>query len=173
MEILRCENLTKIYQNENVEQKALDSVSLSVNKGEFVSIVGASGSGKSTLLHIIGTVDKPTSGKVFIEGKDISMFNKTESAIFRRRNIGIIYQFYNLISTLNVEQNIKLPLKLDKKNINEIYFNELVQTLGLKEKLKKFPNELSGGEQQRTAIARAMLYRPAIVLADEPTRKLR
>lgn len=173
MEILRCENLTKIYQNENVEQKALDSISLSVNKGEFVSIVGASGSGKSTLLHIIGTVDKPTSGKVFIEGKDISMFNKTESAIFRRRNIGIIYQFYNLISTLNVEQNIKLPLKLDKKNINEIYFNELVQTLGLKEKLKKFPNELSGGEQQRTAIARAMLYRPAIVLADEPTRKLR
>ena len=173
MEILRCENLTKIYQNENVEQKALDSVSLSVNKGEFVSIVGASGSGKSTLLHIIGTVDKPTSGKVFIEGKDISMFNKTESAIFRRRNIGIIYQFYNLISTLNVEQNIKLPLKLDKKNINEIYFNELIQTLGLKEKLKKFPNELSGGEQQRTAIARAMLYRPAIVLADEPTRKLR
>ena len=173
MEILRCENLTKIYQNENVEQKALDSISLSVNKGEFVSIVGASGSGKSTLLHIIGTVDKPTSGKVFIEGKDISMFNKTESAIFRRRNIGIIYQFYNLISTLNVEQNIKLPLKLDKKNINEIYCNELVQTLGLKEKLKKFPNELSGGEQQRTAIARAMLYRPAIVLADEPTRKLR
>lgn len=173
MEILRCENLTKIYQNENVEQKALDSISLSVNKGEFVSIVGASGSGKSTLLHIIGTVDRPTSGKVFIEGKDISMFNKTESAIFRRRNIGIIYQFYNLISTLNVEQNIKLPLKLDKKNINEIYFNELVQTLGLKEKLKKFPNELSGGEQQRTAIARAMLYRPAIVLADEPTRKLR
>ena len=173
MEILRCENLSKIYRNENVEQKALDSISLSVNKGEFVSIVGASGSGKSTLLHIIGTVDKATHGKVFIEGKDISMFNKTESAIFRRRNIGIIYQFYNLISTLNVEQNIKLPLKLDKKNINEIYFSELVETLGLKEKLKKFPNELSGGEQQRTAIARAMLYRPAIVLADEPTRKLR
>lgn len=171
MEILKCENVTKIYENDTIKQKAIDNISLSINKGEFVAIVGASGSGKSTLLHLIGTVDRPTSGKIFIEGKDISMLNKTEAAIFRRRNVGIIYQFYNLISTLTVEQNIKLPLKLDKRTVNEEYFKELIKILGMQNKIKSYPNQLSGGEQQRTAIARAMLYRPAIILADEPTRK--
>lgn len=172
MEILKCENVTKIYDNGETQQKALDNINLSVNKGEFVAIVGASGSGKSTLLHLIGTVDKATSGKIYIDGKDISSLNKEKSAIFRRRKVGLIYQFYNLIPTLTVEQNILLPLKLDKKNFNESYFYEIVSILGLQEKLNSYPNQLSGGQQQRTAIARALMYRPAIILADEPTGSL-
>lgn len=172
MEILKCENVTKIYDNGETQQKALDNINLSVNKGEFVAIVGASGSGKSTLLHLIGTVDKVTSGKIYIDGKDISSLNKEKSAIFRRRKMGLIYQFYNLIPTLTVEQNILLPLKLDKKNFNESYFYEITSILGLREKLNSYPNQLSGGQQQRTAIARALMYRPAIILADEPTGNL-
>lgn len=172
MEILKCENVTKIYDNGETEQKALDNINLSVNKGEFVAIVGASGSGKSTLLHLIGTVDKATSGKIYIDGKDISNLNKEKSAIFRRRKVGLIYQFYNLIPTLTVKQNILLPLKLDKKNFNESYFYEITSILGLQEKLNSYPNQLSGGQQQRTAIARALMYRPAIILADEPTGNL-
>ena len=172
MEILKCENVTKIYGDGETQQKALDNINLSVNKGEFVAIVGASGSGKSTLLHLIGTVDKATSGKIYIDGKDISNLNKEKSAIFRRRKVGLIYQFYNLIPTLTVEQNILLPLKLDKKNFNESYFYEIISILGLQEKLSSYPNQLSGGQQQRTAIARALMYRPAIILADEPTGNL-
>ncbi len=172
MEILKCENVTKIYDNGEARQKALDNINLSVNKGEFVAIVGASGSGKSTLLHLIGTVDKATSGKIYIDGKDISSLNKEKSAIFRRRKVGLIYQFYNLIPTLTVEQNILLPLKLDKKNFNESYFYEIISILGLQNKLHSYPNQLSGGQQQRTAIARALMYRPAIILADEPTGNL-
>lgn len=172
MEILKCENVTKIYDNGETQQKALDSINLSVDKGEFVAIVGVSGSGKSTLLHLIGTVDKATSGKIYIDGKDISNLNKEKSAIFRRRKVGLIYQFYNLIPTLTVEQNILLPLKLDKKAFNESYFYEITSILGLQEKLNSYPNQLSGGQQQRTAIARALMYRPAIILADEPTGNL-
>lgn len=172
MEILRCENVTKIYDNGETQLKALDNVSLSVEKGEFVAIVGASGSGKSTLLHIIGTVDKATSGKVYIDGKDITNLSKERSAIFRRRKVGLIYQFYNLIPTLTVEQNILLPLRLDKKSFNESYLYEVASTLGLLDKLGNYPNQLSGGQQQRTAIARALIYRPAIILADEPTGNL-
>lgn len=172
MEILKCENVTKIYDNGETQQKALDNINLSVNKGEFVAIVGASGSGKSTLLHLIGTVDKATSGKIYIDGKDISSLNKEKSAIFRRRKVGLIYQFYNLIPTLTVEQNILLPFKLDKKNFNESYFYEIISILGLQEKLSSYPNQLSGGQQQRTAIARALMYRPTIILADEPTGNL-
>ena len=172
MEILRCENVTKIYDNGETQLKALDNVSLSVEKGEFVAIVGASGSGKSTLLHIIGTVDKATSGKVYIDGKDITNLSKERSAIFRRRKVGLIYQFYNLIPTLTVEQNILLPLRLDKKAFNESYLYEIASTLGLLDKLGNYPNQLSGGQQQRTAIARALIYRPAIILADEPTGNL-
>ena len=172
MEILRCENVTKIYDNGETQLKALDDVSLSVDKGEFVAIVGASGSGKSTLLHIIGTVDKATSGKVYIDGKDITNLSKERSAIFRRRKVGLIYQFYNLIPTLTVEQNILLPLRLDKKAFNESYLYEIASTLGLLDKLGNYPNQLSGGQQQRTAIARALIYRPAIILADEPTGNL-
>ena len=172
MKILRCENVTKIYDNGETQLKALDDVSLSVDKGEFVAIVGASGSGKSTLLHIIGTVDKATSGKVYIDGMDITNLSKERSAIFRRRKIGLIYQFYNLIPTLTVEQNILLPLRLDKKAFNESYLYEIASTLGLLDKLGNYPNQLSGGQQQRTAIARALIYRPAIILADEPTGNL-
>lgn len=172
MEILKCENVTKIYGVGETQQKALDNINLSVTKGEFVAIVGASGSGKSTLLHLIGTVDKATSGKIYIDNKDISKLNKEKSAIFRRRKIGLIYQFYNLIPTLTVEQNILLPLKLDKKTFNESYFYEITSILGLQDKLSSYPNQLSGGQQQRTAIARALMYRPAIILADEPTGNL-
>ena len=172
MKILRCENVTKIYDNGETQLKALDDVSLSVDKVEFVSIVGASGSGISTLLHFIGTVDKATSGKVYIDGKDITNLSKERSAIFRRRKVGLIYQFYNLIPTLTVEQNILLPLRLDKKAFNESYLYEIASTLGLLDKLGNYPNQLSGGQQQRTAIARALIYRPAIILADEPTGNL-
>ncbi len=172
MEILKVENLTKVYGKGTTQVTALDNVSFSVNKGEFVAIVGASGSGKSTLLHLIGGVDRPTSGKVYIDGKDIYKFNDDELAIFRRRQVGLIYQFYNLIPILNVEENITLPLSLDNREINKKRLDELIKLLGLESRRTHLPNELSGGQQQRTSIGRAMITNPAIILADEPTGNL-
>lgn len=172
MEILRCEGIKKIYGTGNNRVAALQKVDLSVEKGEFVAIVGASGSGKSTLLHILGSVDKPTEGKVIIEGTDISTLNQTGAAIFRRRKVGLVYQFYNLIPTLTIRKNILMPLLLDKKKPNQEYFEQVVSSLGIADKLDSLPNQLSGGQQQRAAIARSLIYRPALLLADEPTGNL-
>ncbi|MCR5837843.1 MAG: ABC transporter ATP-binding protein [Lachnospiraceae bacterium] len=172
MEILRVENLTKIYGKDEAEVKALDNVSFSVEKGEFVAIVGASGSGKSTLLHLIGGVDRATSGKIYIDGNDISELDDDKLAIFRRRQIGLIYQFYNLLPILNVEENITLPLALDNRECDQEELDKMIKTLGLSERKNHLPNELSGGQQQRTSIGRALITKPTIVLADEPTGNL-
>lgn len=172
MEILKCEGIKKVYGSGANQVKALDAIDLAVNKGEFVAIIGASGSGKSTLLHILGSVDKPTEGKVVVGGTDIAALNKTQAAIFRRRKVGLIYQFYNLIPTLTVRKNILMPLLLDKKKENPEYFDQIVKALGIADKLESLPNQLSGGQQQRVAIARSLIYRPALLLADEPTGNL-
>lgn len=172
MEILKCENVRKVYGARNNQVVALDHINLSVQKGEFVAIVGASGSGKSTLLHILGSVDKPTEGKVLIEGTELSSMNRTQAAIFRRRKVGLVYQFYNLIPTLTVRKNILMPLLLDKRKRNKEYFEQIVHSLGIEDKLESLPSQLSGGQQQRVAIARSLIYRPALLLADEPTGNL-
>ena len=172
MEILRVENLTKIYGKKETKVVALDNVSFSVKKGEFVAIVGASGSGKSTLLHLIGGIDRPTKGKVYIDGKDIFALDDDKLAIFRRRQIGLIYQFYNLIPILNVEENITLPLALDNRKVSNEELENMLSHLGLEQRRYHLPNELSGGQQQRTSIGRALITRPTIVLADEPTGNL-
>lgn len=169
MEILRCEGVRKVYGSKENQVVALDHIDLAVEKGEFVAIVGASGSGKSTLLHILGSVDKPTEGKVLIEETDISTLNQTQAAIFRRRKVGLVYQFYNLIPTLTIRKNILMPLLLDKRKPNQDYFEQVVNTLGIADKLDFLPSQLSGGQQQRAAIARSLIYRPALLLADEPT----
>ena len=171
MEILKCENVRKVYGSGNNQVVALDHIDLSVQKGEFVAIVGASGSGKSTLLHILGSVDKPTEGKVLIEGTELSAMNRTQAAIFRRRKVGLVYQFYNLIPTLTVRKNILMPLLLDKRKPNQEYFERIIHSLGIEDKLESLPSQLSGG-QQRVAIARSLIYRPALLLADEPTGNL-
>lgn len=172
MEILKCDNIRKIYGSGGNQVAALNGINLSVEKGEFVAIIGASGSGKSTLLHILGGVDTPTEGRVMVEGTDISTMNRTQAAIFRRRKVGLVYQFYNLIPTLTVRKNILMPLMLDKKKVNQEYFEQVVSSLGIADKLDFLPNQLSGGQQQRAAIARSLIYRPALLLADEPTGNL-
>lgn len=172
MEILKIEDLCKTYGKGDMEVRALDHVNLSIEKGEFVAIIGASGSGKSTLLHTIGGVDEETSGKITVDGVNLSKLNDTKMAIFRRRKVGLIYQFFNLVPTLNVRENILLPTLLDGKAVDETHFEEIVSILGLKDRLNHLPSELSGGQQQRVAIGRALIYNPAIVLADEPTGNL-
>ena len=172
MEILKIENLSKTYGKNEAKVDALKNINLSINKGEFVAIVGPSGSGKSTLLHLIGGVDKPSEGKVYINDVDIYSLKEKDLSIFRRRNVGLIYQFYNLIPVLSVKENILLPSELDNRKIDKEYLDDLLKTLGLKERENHLPNELSGGQQQRTSIGRALVNRPAIVLADEPTGNL-
>ena len=172
MEILRVENLTKIYGKGENEVRALDDVSFSVNKGEFIAVIGPSGSGKSTLLHILGGVDRPTSGRVLMDGKDVYAQNEEQLAIFRRRQVGLIYQFYNLIPVLNVTENITLPVLMDGQKVNRDRLKELITTLGLTGRENHLPNQLSGGQQQRVSIGRALMNAPAVVLADEPTGNL-
>ena len=172
MEILKCEGVRKVYGTGNNQVVALEHIDLSVQKGEFVAVVGASGSGKSTLLHILGSVDKPTAGKVMVEGKDISTLTPAQAAVFRRRKVGLVYQFYNLIPTLTVRKNILMPLILDKRKANPEYFEQIVNSLGIADKLEFLPYQLSGGQQQRAALARSLIYRPALLLADEPTGNL-
>ena len=172
MEIVRTENLSKTYGSGENLVRAIDDVNLKIEKGEFIAIVGPSGSGKSTLLHLLGGVDNPSSGKIFIDGNDISKYSSKELALFRRRKVGLIYQFYNLIPNLTVRHNIELPLKLDKRKIKEEALLDTVRKLGIENKLDSFPSELSGGQQQRVAIARSLIYSPSLVLADEPTGNL-
>ncbi len=172
MKILEVNNLSKVYGKDDTQIKALDDVSFSVEKGEFVAIVGPSGSGKSTLLHILGGVDTPTSGQVLVDGTDICALDQTKLAIFRRRQIGLIYQFYNLIPILNVGENITLPLLLDGRSLDEARLKEIVATLGLTDRIRHLPNQLSGGQQQRVSVGRALINNPALVLADEPTGNL-
>lgn len=171
-DILKVENLTKIYgEGENMVE-ALKNVSFTVNRGEFIAIMGASGSGKSTLLHTIGGLDRPTSGKVYVDGEDIYKLNEQKLAIFRRRNIGFVFQFFNLIPVLDVEENISLPALLDKEKVDKNYLNEVIGMLGLKDRIKHLPSQLSGGQQQRVSIGRALINKPALILADEPTGNL-
>lgn len=172
MEILRIENIKKTFGTGDNAVQALDGISLSINRGDFLAIVGPSGSGKSTLLHILGGLDTPTSGRVFIDGRDIYRQSDDELAIFRRREVGIIYQFYNLIPVLNVEENISLPLLLDGRRLSEEYLNDILLSLGLSDRGKHYPDQLSGGQQQRVSIGRALINRPALLLADEPTGNL-
>jgi putative ABC transport system ATP-binding protein len=172
MEILKIENLTKVYGEGENQVRALDGVSFSVEKGEFLAIIGPSGSGKSTLLHILGGVDRPTSGKVWMDGQDVYAQNEEQLAIFRRRQVGLIYQFYNLIPVLDVVENMTLPVLMDGRQVNEERLHELLETLGLTDRQKNLPNQLSGGQQQRVSIGRALMNAPAVVLADEPTGNL-
>nr|WP_080873641.1 ABC transporter ATP-binding protein [Oceanobacillus timonensis] len=172
MELMRVENLSKVYGKGDTAVKALDNVSFSVEQGEFVAIIGPSGSGKSTLLHLLGGVDRPTDGKVFIENTDIYELNETQLAVFRRRQIGLIYQFYNLLPVLTVEENITLPMLLDSHQVEKKHFKELIEILGLHNRLDYLPNQLSGGQQQRVSIGRALISNPSIILADEPTGNL-
>ncbi|MBU5228335.1 ABC transporter ATP-binding protein [Clostridium senegalense] len=172
MEILKARNLSKIYGDNNNKVYALKNVNFSVNKGEFVAIIGASGSGKSTLLHLLGGVDKPTEGKVFVEDVNLGSLKEKKLAVFRRRNLGIIFQFYNLIPVLTAKENITLPAELDGKKIDKEYLEDILNTLGLKERENHLPNQLSGGQQQRVAIGRALINKPSVILADEPTGNL-
>lgn len=171
-ELVRAVSLTKIYGSGDNKTIALNDVSFNIKKGEFVAIIGPSGSGKSTLMHLLGGVDIPTGGKIIVDGVNLSSLSDKQLAIFRRRQVGLVYQFYNLIPVLNVKNNITLPLLLDNRDVDKVYFNELVQALGLQEKLKALPNELSGGQQQRVSIARALIASPSVLLADEPTGNL-
>ena len=172
MEILRCNGIEKVFGKGDNQVTALNGISLSIEKGDFVAIIGASGSGKSTLLHILGSVDKPTKGTVTIDGVDLGGLNATDAAIFRRRKVGLVYQFYNLIPTLTAEKNILMPMLLDKRKPDLDYFKMIVKILGIEDKLESLPSQLSGGQQQRVAIARSLIYRPAILFADEPTGNL-
>ena len=172
MNIVSCEKIRKVYGSGENQVTALDGIDLTVEQGEFVAVMGASGSGKSTLMYILGSVDKPTEGRVIVGGTDLSALNPAQAAIFRRRKVGLVYQFYNLIPTLTVRKNILLPLALDKKKPNEEYFEKVVDSLGISDRLEALPNQLSGGQQQRAAIARSLIYRPSLLLADEPTGNL-
>ena len=171
-EILRCDGIEKVFGKGDNQVTALNGISLSIEKGEFVAVIGASGSGKSTLWHILGSVDKPTKGTVTIDGVDLGRLNATDAAIFRRRKVGLVYQFYNLIPTLTAEKNILMPMLLDKRKPDSDYFKMIVKTLGIEDKLESLPSQLSGGQQQRVAMARSLIYRPAILFADEPTGNL-